>query len=209
MAGSNLRQARSPSPPKMTRTFGCGMSDLAPLSVRGVSFEVAGLAVVMNYLRQCYSGARCQRARSIRGRLATCPTFYSGAMPFFQEMEILIANENHFRHAQEQAGADDAGDGADFVLEVRRSGDGSDRAVEDVVAVVRKIGPAVAFVEYRLATEPGQALAAQRQGERHNLHRQLAPFTQHLDRLARPHEDNELPGGCGHDFLADQGAAVA
>src|SRR5262249_47801471 len=72
------------------------------------------------------------------------------APPFIDQSELVVADQHHVRHAEEQPGIDDAGNGLDAGVHFGRRLDRPRAAVQDVVAVVREERLAVRLVEHRL-----------------------------------------------------------
>jgi hypothetical protein len=112
------------------------------------------------------------------------------------------------RHAQEEPGAHDAGDGPQAGVEARRIGDGIDAAIEDVIAVVREERRGAHPAQHGREARLGQAGTAEADGERHHLDGQLPPTPERFHQLFAPHQDDEAPRRGGDHLLTQERAAV-
>src|SRR6516225_9787193 len=79
-----------------------------------------------------------------------------------RQVELVVADQHHIGHAEEQPRADDAGDRADRRLQLGGPRDRAGAAVEDGVAVVALEQPAVLLERHRDQAEAAQAPLAQR-----------------------------------------------
>src|SRR5207249_3979375 len=134
------RQARSPSPPKIVSTHGCGRRGLASAISGGMSSDLLPAS----------------------GGL-TSPAHLCSILPLalLDDVEMLIADQHDVGHAQEQPRPQHAGNVLHLRLEAARVVERLDLAVEDVTVVVSEGGLAVLGPQGRLAAQFTQLLLAE------------------------------------------------